>query len=662
MYFPGLPAGTYYIPVLASHPDYPTEYYAGDYTINVNGVTVEPDYCDASGGCDEYIENVTCAEINNTSGCEQYGDFTGMIANMQYSVGYPITITIGGAWSSDLGAVWIDWNQDLDFDDLDEAIPLDVSTGYGPYSGTITPPGHALAGNTRMRVRLSYSTMPGPCGVTSYGEVEDYTVNVGGEQSDFSMDPSEVNFGNVPLDATGSTTVDFIATGSAPINFDCVVSYLEKSSPVGGGDCDPGLKKSPFENSGHVAAHEKSDRQILWEGFEDGVIPPPGWSHVSNNAFTWEIDTYDPYEGSFNASCFYDETYSGVQDEWLVSSAMDFAGTGYTLDFWWLGSYYWSVDPYNNCNLEVWISVDGGTTWLLELWNEDGVGAFDDWTWYNAVIDLSAFKDESNVALGFRYSGYDGAQWSIDAIGVNPAPLSWLSVNPTAGTIPGDRGAVEVTLSYDADGLDEGTYNAEVVVTHTGAAKTVDALPVQMTVSATAPTDFEPDPIKALHAFMVEPIDGVAHVEDEDLPGGYTVADINPATVTVNGITPSSTDFPAESFFDVYVDLPTFVGGYGLLWDLGSVAYSVDGQFNDATPFSLAYSVNYIGHTSGDANLDGQANVGDAVFIINHVFKGGAAPLVIQTADANCDGNCNVGDAVRLVNYVFRSGETPCHE
>ena len=62
----------------------------------------------------------------------------------------------------------------------------------------------------------------------------------------------------------------------------------------------------------------------------------------------------------------------------------------------------------------------------------------------------------------------------------------------------------------------------------------------------------------------------------------------------------------------------------------------------------------------GDANDDGTPNVGDAVFIINYVYKGGAAPNPIEAGDANCDGDCNVGDAVYLINYVFKGGSEPC--
>jgi hypothetical protein len=64
-------------------------------------------------------------------------------------------------------------------------------------------------------------------------------------------------------------------------------------------------------------------------------------------------------------------------------------------------------------------------------------------------------------------------------------------------------------------------------------------------------------------------------------------------------------------------------------------------------------------HVCGDANGDGAANVGDAVYLINFVFKGGAAPDPLCVGDANDDDNTNVGDAVYMINYVFKGGPPP---
>jgi hypothetical protein len=64
----------------------------------------------------------------------------------------------------------------------------------------------------------------------------------------------------------------------------------------------------------------------------------------------------------------------------------------------------------------------------------------------------------------------------------------------------------------------------------------------------------------------------------------------------------------------------------------------------------------------GDANGDGGVNVGDAVYVINYVFKGGPPPDPECLGDANNDGNTNVGDAVYLIAYVFKGGPAPLEE
>ncbi len=61
----------------------------------------------------------------------------------------------------------------------------------------------------------------------------------------------------------------------------------------------------------------------------------------------------------------------------------------------------------------------------------------------------------------------------------------------------------------------------------------------------------------------------------------------------------------------------------------------------------------------GDANSDGGVNVGDAVLLINYIFKEGPAPDPIEAGDINGDGDINVGDAVYLINYIFKEGPAP---
>ncbi|MFH1700669.1 MAG: S8 family serine peptidase [Candidatus Zixiibacteriota bacterium] len=61
----------------------------------------------------------------------------------------------------------------------------------------------------------------------------------------------------------------------------------------------------------------------------------------------------------------------------------------------------------------------------------------------------------------------------------------------------------------------------------------------------------------------------------------------------------------------------------------------------------------------GDANNDSHLNVGDAVYLINHVFKGGTPPITIESGDANFDIAVDVADAVYLINHILKNGPPP---
>jgi len=135
-------------------------------------------YCWASGGCDEYISRVRVyGGIDRESECREYSDFTASSAMLNPGGAYPLSIEIGNGYSDDVGAVWIDWNDDYSFSE-DERVALDVFTGVGPYTGNIEIPYDVDLGSYRMRIRLQYQGTPDPCGITSYGEVEDYTIEI----------------------------------------------------------------------------------------------------------------------------------------------------------------------------------------------------------------------------------------------------------------------------------------------------------------------------------------------------------------------------------------------------------------------------------------------------------------------------------------------------
>jgi hypothetical protein len=139
-------------------------------------------YCDASGGCDEFIDGVEFGDINNMgTGCTNYGDYTSMSTLCEAGETYTLTWYTGNMWASDDYGIWIDFNQDGDFYDSGENVICVWDAGQDVYNFDITIPGDAVEGPTRMRLRLKWSGSDcgDPCGTTTYGEVEDYTVIIG---------------------------------------------------------------------------------------------------------------------------------------------------------------------------------------------------------------------------------------------------------------------------------------------------------------------------------------------------------------------------------------------------------------------------------------------------------------------------------------------------
>jgi hypothetical protein len=182
----------------------------------------------------------------------------------------------------------------------------------------------------------------------------------------------------------------------------------------------------------------------------------------------------------------------------------------------------------------------------------------------------------------------------------------------------------------------------------------------------------ETDTVKAAPDFgwLIDPPDEIAPgyyqhyitLFNDDLEEGFTLVDIGfmPSNDYVEDLT-TLTEFPE------IIDTPVYLGpGQHLSHTIGEEGLSdhVYGFFRivDAEGDTVVHD--WLDHPTtmyvcGDANGDGDTNVGDAVFTISYIFLGGPAPVPIEAADANGDGTLNVGDAVYTINYVFNGGPAP---
>ncbi len=146
-----------------------------------------PSYCIAGSveTASEYISNFSLGSINQASGkgINGYQDFTSQITAIQKGIYTTASVTITNSNIGNQLLIWIDWNQDGDFEDTGENVYTSSAFPFvNPHTTSgFTAPFNALTGNTRMRIRLndnSFGSNTTPCGNSDFGEVEDYSINV----------------------------------------------------------------------------------------------------------------------------------------------------------------------------------------------------------------------------------------------------------------------------------------------------------------------------------------------------------------------------------------------------------------------------------------------------------------------------------------------------
>ncbi|MFD2515768.1 M4 family metallopeptidase [Pontibacter locisalis] len=140
-------------------------------------------YCTSKGSnaSYEWIDLVQFGGINNSSGNDGgYKDNTSLTGSTTRGGSSTIYISAGfsGTAYTEYWKVWIDFNQDGDFDDTGEQVVSGSSSSSGTLSATVNVPSTALLGKTRMRVSMKYNAAQTSCETFSYGEVEDYSVNI----------------------------------------------------------------------------------------------------------------------------------------------------------------------------------------------------------------------------------------------------------------------------------------------------------------------------------------------------------------------------------------------------------------------------------------------------------------------------------------------------
>ena len=144
-------------------------------------------YCGPTVGnliSDIGISRVKLDQIDNSSdvGLVRYTDYTAKHkTGLQVGGKYEVIVERDRTLNYMNRAVWIDWNQDGDFDDTLEVIGKEPSNKTLSWSQSFTVPNTNVAklGATRMRVGTNIGKLKNsPCGPNAFGEFEDYRVNI----------------------------------------------------------------------------------------------------------------------------------------------------------------------------------------------------------------------------------------------------------------------------------------------------------------------------------------------------------------------------------------------------------------------------------------------------------------------------------------------------
>ncbi|CAM1362236.1 GEVED domain-containing protein [Tenacibaculum xiamenense] len=153
---------------------------AGSVTATTLGNTVS--YCTSKGNNSSYewIDYVSFGGMTNSSGNDGgYKDNTSKVATVGRGTTNQLLVSAGFRSTSynEYWAIWIDYNKDGTFSSS-EKVASGSSRSSGNLSYNVSIPSTASLGQTRMRVSMKWNASQTACESFSYGEVEDYTVNI----------------------------------------------------------------------------------------------------------------------------------------------------------------------------------------------------------------------------------------------------------------------------------------------------------------------------------------------------------------------------------------------------------------------------------------------------------------------------------------------------
>jgi len=432
-----------------------------------------PSSVDASG-----ITNVTFGAspniVNNTTGTEtnNYGNYSAQIGDGAQGTTLNVNITFSTGYTYGT-KIWIDWNNDLDFDDAGELMYTGLSASPNPstLNASFTVPLAAALGNYRMRIGgTDTDTGPSsPCYTGTYGSFEDYTLNV--TPAPACSQPTALAISSI----TSTSAQASWTTGGAVV---WVMEYGPTGFAHGAGTIvttatnPETLTLTPattydfyvrdFCSVGDSSAWSGpvtfttlcSSLSVPWtETFETSSTTEVCWTvnNVNADADLWNLNyASNAYAGSQSANIYTDNN-SGANDDWLISPATVLSGNQRL-------KYWYRVQSAGEPNdFELLLSTTGtapadfSTTLIANT-------AYSNTTYMEEIVDLSAYSGTVYLAWHVPNGGLDGWRLYIDEVTVEDIPTCIVPTGLNASNIT----ATSADLNWTASATAGATYNWEV--------------------------------------------------------------------------------------------------------------------------------------------------------------------------------------------------------
>ncbi len=248
----------------------------------------------------------------------------------------------------------------------------------------------------------------------------------------------------------------------------------------------------------------------FYENFEGENFPPEGWTvyNLLDDTQNWALDYWQNITPEGTQSAFHNSTAGDLAvDNWLVTPQLSIPSDGFHyFSFWSYLANSWAYK--SNTVLISTGSPDPADGEYVEVWdNASDLG--NAWLWMNYYVNLEDYIGQ-DIYVAFRYEGDPwGHTWNIDDVSlVDDSPIfninltevsltvgfegtgiqtieinnggiqdltfdietayidddGWLTVDPANGSVA-SQSVVEISIAFDAVGLDFGTYQANLTIT-----------------------------------------------------------------------------------------------------------------------------------------------------------------------------------------------------